>query len=96
MDSKPTETGTETNLYLASNIWIKPDGTEPSEWEAAEHVPGDLRIHFSDIHTLDRRWLESKLNKRQLEEVIAYQFFLPFGSDVESLSRSPRATITPS
>jgi hypothetical protein len=96
MDSKPTEQVADTNLFVASNVWIKPDGTEPTEWEAADHVPGDLRIHFSDIRTLDRRVLKAKLNKRQLEEVSAYRFFLPFGSDVESLSRAPRHTRLPS
>jgi hypothetical protein len=96
MDSKPTEQVADTNLFVASNVWTKPDGTEPTEWEAAEHVPGDFRIHFSDVRTLDRRALNVKLNERQLEEVSAYRYFLPFGSDVESLSRAPRYTRLPS
>jgi hypothetical protein len=90
MDSKPTEKQPDANLVVASNVWIKPDGSEPTEWEAADYVPGDLRIHFSDVQTLDRRSIERKLTKRQLEEVTAYRFFLRFGSDVESLSRAPR------
>jgi hypothetical protein len=53
-------------------------------------MPADLRIHFGDVRTLDTRDLALKLNQRQMEEVDAYRFFLPFGSDVESLSRAPR------
>jgi hypothetical protein len=71
-------------------VWIHLDGSEPEPWKAADYVPGDLRIHFDDIRSLDKRMLAGKLTERQLEEVAAYQFFLPFGSDVESLSRAPR------
>ena len=95
MDSKRLEQPADTNLFVASNLWIKPDGTEPTAWEAAHHVPGDLRIHFSDLKTLDRRFLDTTLNKRQLEEVTAYRFFLPFGSEVESLSSAPRPAPRP-
>ena len=90
MDSKSANAAQESNLLVMPNIWILSDGSEPTAWEAAEHVTGDLRIHFDDIGTLDKRMLASKLNKRQKEEVDAYRFFLPFGSDVESLSRAPR------
>jgi hypothetical protein len=90
MDSKSADAPQESNLLVMPNVWIRSDGSEPTPWEAAEHVPGDLRIHFDDIRTLDKRMLASKLNKRQKAEVDAYRFFLPFGSDVESLSRAPR------
>ena len=86
MDSKSPDANLDSTIYLASNVWTRPDGEEPSPWEAAEYVPGDLRVHFHDVSTLDVRVLPLKLNRAQLDELWTYRFFLPFGSDVETLS----------
>ncbi len=66
-----------SNLEVASNVWTKPDGQATTAWEAAEHVPGDLRAKIQSSN--DKRVLEAVLNDKQMEEFLAYKFFLTFG-----------------
>ena len=89
MDSESNEP--ESSLELASNIWTRSDGELPTTWEAARYVPGDLRVHFSDAG-IDRRIIETVLEPHQLRELEAYQFFLPFGTNIQpyTLPQHPR------
>ena len=91
MDSKLAEERIETQLEIASNIWIKRDGEEPSPWEAVEWVPGDLRVSFSDVGR-DRLIIQKVLNPRQIKELTAYRFFLKFGQTIDfyDLPEHPR------
>ena len=82
MDSKSPEESDPSSIYLASNVWIRPDGEEPTPWEAAEHVPGDLRVQFHGA-SLDKRNIAATLNERQQEELTAYLHFLPHGAEVK-------------
>jgi hypothetical protein len=85
MDSKPVS-AVDSNLEVASNVWAKPDGLRASPWEAAEHVPGDLRAKLQG--TEDKRVIERELNKKQFGEYLAYKFFLTFGVDTDSKAKS--------
>lgn len=70
----------KSNLSLRSNIWINvewPDTTFPAE--AVNHMPGDLRIELDDIGCRHRNVVEQRLTPKQLEEFLAYRFFLPHG-----------------
>ena len=82
MDSKSPEELEPSSIYLASNVWIRPDGEEPTPWEAAEFVPGDLRVQFADA-SIDKRVVTRTLNKRQQEELTAYLHFLTHGAEVK-------------
>lgn len=85
MDSKPANP-VESNLEVAANVWAKIDGQEVTPWEAAEQVPGDLRAKIAG--TEDKRVIEPQLNKKQMEEFIAYKFFLTYGVDTDLNSKS--------
>lgn len=85
MDSKPVN-AVNSNLEVVSNVWTKPDGTQASPWEAAEHVPGDLRAKLQG--TDDKRIIERELNKKQFAEYLAYKFFLTFGVDTDLKAKS--------
>ena len=82
MDSKSPEDSEPSLIYVASNVWTRADGDEPTPWEAAEHVPGDLRVQFFGA-SLDKRNVEATLNDRQKEELNAYLHFLPHGAEVK-------------
>jgi len=82
MDSKSPDANLDSTIYLASNVWTRPDGEEPSPWEAVEHVPGDLRVQFLGA-SLDKRNIALTLNTRQQEELTAYLFWLPHGAEVK-------------
>jgi hypothetical protein len=44
---------------------------------AAAWIPGDLMVEF--VGTRDKRWLSRTLTPRQMEEYLAYRFFLRYG-----------------
>lgn len=87
MDSKSPEDSEPSSIYLASNVWTRPDGGEPTPWEAVDFVPGDLRVQFADS-SIDKRVVARNLNKRQQEELTAYLHFLTHGAEVK-LTRIP-------
>lgn len=89
MDSKSPDDGLDSTIYLASNVWTRPDGEEPSPWEAVEYVPGDLRVQFLGA-SLDKRNIALTLNARQQEELTAYLFWLPHGAEVKLTTVTPR------
>jgi len=90
MDSKPAST-VGANLEVASNVWAKTDGREATAWEAAEHVPGDLRAKIQG--TEDKRVIERQLNKKQMGEYLAYKFFLTFGVATDLYSKSRHVVV---
>ncbi len=68
------------NIQVKSNVWINKDS--PNEtWahEAARWIPGDLMVEF--IGTRDKLWLERGLTKKQMDEYLAYRFFLYRGQE---------------
>ena len=85
MDSK-SPNPLVSNLEVASNVWAKLNGEEASFYEAAHHVPGDLRAHLQG--TSDKRILVTVLNAKQMEEYLAYKFFLTFGVNTDLRSKS--------
>jgi hypothetical protein len=82
MDSKSTDGTPEANIYVSSNVWTTPNGSEPFAWEAVEFVPGDLRVTFSDASG-DQRQIRRVLNERQQAELEAYKFWLPFAEKIQ-------------
>lgn len=89
MDSKSPDHTLDSTIYLASNVWTRHDGEEPSPWEAVEYVPGDLRVQFFGA-SLDKRIVALTLNKKQQEELTAYLFWLPHGAEVKLTTITPR------
>jgi len=89
MDSKSPDDGLDSTVHLASNVWTRPDGEEPTSWEAVEYVPGDLRVQFLGA-SLDKRNIALTLNKRQQEELTAYLFWLPHGAEVKLTTITPQ------
>jgi len=68
------------NILTKSNVWIAsnhPEHTSPHE--AANHIPGDLMVEF--LGTRDKRMLESRMTRKQMDEYLAYRFFLFRGQD---------------
>ena len=64
-----------SNIIVKSNVWIdkqSPDNKWPHA--AAQHIPGDLMVEF--LGTRDLRVLQTELTARQMEEYLAYRFFL--------------------
>ena len=90
MDSKPVS-AVDSNLEVVSNVWTKPDGLKATPWEAAEHVPGDLRAKLQG--TEDKRVIQRELNKKQFGEYLAYKFFLTFGVDTDLQSKARHLSV---
>jgi len=64
-----------SNILVKSNIWIdkqRPESELP--YAAAQHIPGDLMVEF--LGTRDKRVLQTRLTGRQMEEYLAYRYFL--------------------
>ncbi len=68
------------NVLVKSNVWIDKDRPQ-CEWPhvAADHIPGDVMIEF--LGTRDKRTLTARMTPKQMEEYLAYRFFLFHGQD---------------
>ncbi len=77
MDSKLHDESVDSDIYIASNMWTRPDGQEPTPYEAAKFVPGDLMVEL--VGTRDKRVLATALTRKQDEEYRIYRFFLHHG-----------------
>ncbi len=68
----------KANILVKSNVWIDKERPQ-SEWPhvSADHIPGDLMIEF--LGTQDKRVLNTKMTPKQIEEYLAYRFFLFHG-----------------
>lgn len=76
---------TQTNIDVASNIWInKEDPTGPGNncHEASRQMPGDLAIHLivgsTDTREIEKAILSRRLTRKQRDEFITFKFFLPY------------------
>jgi hypothetical protein len=66
------------NILVKSNVWINKNQLH-NDWPhtATDHIPGDVMVEF--VGTRDKRALNAKMTPKQIDEYLAYRFFLFHG-----------------